>query len=219
MSEDDEVGVLTHRVPELAQPLARVMAGFATFLRSMNAEGRIAETLSLRVLLTWGTFVVASAGKEEHAQAGALSTALLHDADVPFGISAFANRYSQVKSFDTSWKAARRNFQNVWGSSTVLGPAVSLALAEIAARDEERKLFMLITDGEVDDSVARFVISELRAASRLFGVETATVMLTDRQRSPLVRTLTAEGFRADVVSSPERLGKYVIDAVTNAITM
>lgn len=76
MAEEDEIKVLTSRVPELKEPIARLMVGFANSLRSMNTEGRIPETLSLRVLSTWATFVVAFAGQGENEQAKSLSVAL-----------------------------------------------------------------------------------------------------------------------------------------------
>ncbi|MDD5471486.1 MAG: AAA family ATPase [Sideroxydans sp.] len=76
MDENGEVSVLTGRVPELKEAIARVMVSFANSLRSMNTEGRIPETLSLRVLHAWASFVVAFGGNDEMAQAKSLAVAL-----------------------------------------------------------------------------------------------------------------------------------------------
>jgi len=76
MQEEDEVKVLSLREPTLTENVAKLMVGFANSLRSMNMEGRVQETLSLRVLTTWAHFVVGFGGGDEMAQAKALALAL-----------------------------------------------------------------------------------------------------------------------------------------------
>ncbi len=72
LAEDDEVAVLRKKNNRLIEPVARVMVHFAAALRTMQAEGRIRETLSTRVLLTWSTFVTGFGGEDEQGQAKSL---------------------------------------------------------------------------------------------------------------------------------------------------
>lgn len=166
---------------------------------------------------------IESSGKErvnrENA-AGSVVLALgdlLSAAEVPFGVSMFANAYCQVKSFETEWQVARGQMLNVWGSGTVLMPSIVRALAEICNRPEKRKLFILVTDGEVADQESDLVINDLKKASRDYGVETATIMVTNMTGSPFVKALRNRGLRAQTIGQAETLGQYVMDAVKHAI--
>ncbi|MDD5471487.1 MAG: hypothetical protein PHP05_06190 [Sideroxydans sp.] len=142
---------------------------------------------------------------------------ILNAADVPFGVSMFATAYCQVKSFETEWRVARKQMGDTWGSGTVLMPSIVRALAEICNRPEQRKLFLLVTDGAVSGEESDLVINDLKKASKDYGVETATIMVTNSTESPFVNALRNRGLRAEIIGQAETLGQYVMDAVKHAI--
>lgn len=72
LPEEDEWPLLVAKRPGLKENIARLMVQFAGAVRTMHNEGRLRETLSTRVLLSWATFVTGFGGDDEQGQAKAL---------------------------------------------------------------------------------------------------------------------------------------------------
>jgi len=81
LDSDQEVQVIRAAHSALTEPIANIMVQFADAVRSMHNEGRIRETMSIRGLMNWATFVTGYGGSDEQGQAksllNGLETALL----------------------------------------------------------------------------------------------------------------------------------------------
>ena len=124
-----------------------------------------------------------------------------------FGSSALA-----VKRFDESWRKRRSAAAMASLGGTTLDIPLLRLLPELAAREEERKLFLVITDGEpanVDDVVA--VLSLMP----MLGVEVAMLFI-GQDGGELERKLAAQGIQVARAHQPDALTLGLFQAVENA---
>ncbi|MFN3962177.1 MAG: hypothetical protein ACK4NQ_04280 [Fimbriimonadaceae bacterium] len=140
---------------------------------------------------------------------------LLHAADVPFEVGVFGTALCVVKPFDVGWSSRKSAFANTWGSSTVLYPSMVEALTNIAVRDEERKLLVLVTDGDVSAAEAAATCSLVAAARSRFGVEVSTLFLGETSR--LAGALAGAGFDALSTNSADEVASYLVRSIEKAI--
>ncbi len=111
--------------------------------------------------------------------AAASSTRALGDVldqfEVPFDVTFYGTSVTKAKGFDDSWRSKRGLFWTHTEGDTATHKAVATVLPEIAARQEERKLLVLVTDGEpgrLKESVG------MLAQARPLGVEPLIVLVT-----------------------------------------
>ncbi|MBG6082981.1 hypothetical protein [Rubrivivax gelatinosus] len=100
---------------------------------------------------------------------------VLNDAQVPFALAGFNTQVRFYKDFEYSWSDALQHFEpyNAGGTNTHL--AVVWALGQLVDRKEDRKLLVVVLDGDPGDAeVLRAALSE--AVS--YGVEVLFVLIT-----------------------------------------
>lgn len=99
---------------------------------------------------------------------------LLEQFDVPFGATVFADNFAHLKTFDRSWRAAEANFRCPVGSGTMTGAAMIDAIVALATAMQDRKLLLVITDGDAYDQT---VVQAAYAEARMHGIEVVTIFL------------------------------------------
>lgn len=139
---------------------------------------------------------------------------LLEDAEVPWALNVFATNYVEVKEFDDPWRRARQNMAMVWGNNTNLQPSYDRALAQLSARPESRKVLVLLTDGDIPSP--DLFVSSARKAQGFYGIDTAALMI-GAASSTLVMSLRKAGFKATHTNHSDNLGRFVADAIENAL--
>ena len=143
-------------------------------------------------------------------------TQLLDASDVAFQVSIFGSSLYVAKHFDDPWRPNKGLFASVWGGSTVLYPAMTRTMADLAMREEDRKLLLLLTDGDVESSYAEAVAQLVNDGARRFDVEVATVFIGS-PHSNLSSTMTRNGHPAISTSDPDQMGRFVVKAIEQAI--
>jgi uncharacterized protein with von Willebrand factor type A (vWA) domain len=132
--------------------------------------------------------------------------------DVPFSLTVYGSYVSEVMPFDGNWRRQRRfvNLENLGGTSTA---EVLRDVAEkIAVRREDRRLVVLVTDGDAHDpEMVMGVMNEMTE----IGVEFANVFIgTDG--------VTQEKYMRDAeypvhrVVDPANLPQVIFESVRNA---
>lgn len=144
--------------------------------------------------------------------AAAIGSALNRQ-DVPFMFSLFATNLEHVKKFDEDWRRCRG--EEVAGSGTNTHHAVRLCAPYLAAREEERKILVIVTDGipgYIDGAIA-----EIRELKR-YGVEVACVFIGDDNASVFGRRLQTEAkVSFALAKSREELASTVFSAIKSAM--
>lgn len=134
--------------------------------------------------------------------------------DVPFAVRYFGSRITRVKEFDNNWRTSRSLYWNGLEGSTCTDQALLSVIPEIAARMEQRKLLVLVTDG-VPSNVGATVLALQEA--RRHGVQVTTLLVTaDQTLTGLATALTSAGLPAATVKSPDELAQRVFEAVQSA---
>lgn len=134
--------------------------------------------------------------------------------DVPFAVRYFGSRLTRVKEFDNNWRTSRSLYWNGLEGSTCTDQALLSVIPEIAARMEQRKLLVLVTDG-VPSNVGATVLALQEA--RRHGVQVTTLLVTaDQTLTGLATALTSAGLPAATVKSPDELAQRVFEAVQSA---
>ena len=94
---------------------------------------------------------------------------------VPFAVRLFGQQLTRVKSFEQSWRRHRAYITSRTEASTCTDRALLSVVPEIAHRQEQRKLLVLLTDGiPADETAAAAAMAEARRA----GVEVATLLIS-----------------------------------------
>lgn len=94
---------------------------------------------------------------------------------VPFAVRLFGHQLTRVKSFEQSWRRHRLYMTPITEGSTCTDQALLSVVPEIANRQEQRKLLVLLTDGiPADETAAAAAMAEARRA----GVEVATLLIS-----------------------------------------
>ena len=139
---------------------------------------------------------------------------LLSEFEVPFSLVGYSNYYQTFKEFDGDWSPLRRKKQVPYISGgTITGAAMTKALMELATRPEERRLFVIITDGDTAD------LEELMSCyseSKLLGVDVATLIVGELV--PAVTELANRfGFKAATATRSQGLSKFAVERILEAI--
>ncbi len=157
-------------------------------------------------------------GSVTRIQGASAVTRALGDAlnrfDVPFAVRYFGSRLTKVKEFDNNWRTSRTLYWSELEGSTCTDQALLSVIPEIAARMEQRKLLVLVTDG-VPSNVGATVLALQEA--RRHGVQVTTLLVTaDQTLTGLATALTSAGLPAATVKSPDELAQRVFEAVQTA---
>lgn len=157
-------------------------------------------------------------GSVTRIQGASAVTRALGDAlnrfDVPFAVRYFGSRLTKVKEFDNNWRTSRTLYWSELEGSTCTDQALLSVIPEIAARMEQRKLLVLVTDG-VPSNVGATVLALQEA--RRHGVQVTTLLVTaDQTLTGLATALTSAGLPAATVKSPDELAQRVFEAVQSA---
>ncbi|MFN5255964.1 MAG: VWA domain-containing protein [Limnohabitans sp.] len=139
---------------------------------------------------------------------------VLDEYEVPFQINAYSEVYASLKSFSEDWTQVRKRRERprICGG-TVTGMAVQRALCDMVVRQEERKLLVVITDGDTADLP---VLMSCYAEAREMGIEIASVMIGPRIGS-IDALASAFGFKATSINVSSGLGRFAVDRVLEAI--
>jgi cobalamin biosynthesis protein CobT len=148
--------------------------------------------------------------------AGATTRALgdtLERFDVPFAIRYFGEALTHVKSFGEPWRRAKERHWAGPEGSTCTHQALYSCVPELGARDEQRKLLVLATDG-VPSSTEHTVAALLEGMRA--GIQPAVVLIAAREAGPtesFARTLQQYRIPVAWARTPQTLAKAVFDAV------
>lgn len=133
---------------------------------------------------------------------------LLEKFDVPYCSFVFGSNVLIHKDFDMPWRKAEAAFDfGQAGGGTATGVAMTNAIPILAAQDTERKIMVMITDGDAGDmSVVQAAYNEAREQ----GVETATIFLGNGSKTaaflksrgmPILSTVLHEKVQETAVNS------------------
>ncbi|NEX63378.1 hypothetical protein [Noviherbaspirillum galbum] len=141
---------------------------------------------------------------------------LLELHDVPFSAWTFDDGYCCIKQFDERWGShkGRDKVLSVIGGSTYADQALVESLADLACRDEERKLLVFLTDG--DSSNMKQVEAAFRDAEYL-GVDMAVVLIGKEFEHHVDQYKRITGRPLFVTDTMQTLAKTVINAVRVSI--
>lgn len=139
---------------------------------------------------------------------------LLDEYEVPFQVIAYSDAYADVKKFEEEWSRVRRRYAlPALSGGTFTGIAVQKSLGELVVRPEERKLLIVITDGDTSDLP---VLISCYAEAREMGIEIASVMIGPPIRS-ISQLAQAFGFPATNINTTNGLGRFAVERVLEAI--
>lgn len=99
---------------------------------------------------------------------------LLEKFDIPYSSYVYASDVVKHKDFDATWRKAEESFLFSAGSGTSTGAAMNHAIPELAMQDTERKIMVVITDGDSGDMT---LVKAAYNEARENGIETATIFL------------------------------------------
>lgn len=185
-----------------------------------------AEALDVAVSILQDISSSMSAPLDDHVpciNAVGASTRALGDTmerfDIPFSVHQFGSRLTTVKAFDDRWRQARSlHYQELEGS-TCTHQALSRIVPQLAARNEERRVLVLETDG-IPSDVTRTIaaLSEamclgINVAVFLVG---ATVSLRNNRLVDFMREMTAHGIPHSPASSAAEISKALFDVISSA---
>ena len=139
---------------------------------------------------------------------------MLDEYEVPFQISGYSDAYSTLKSFDACWSKVRKaQAQPDISGNTLTGAAMQVVLGDMVVRPEERKLLVIITDGETADPR---VLASCYSEAQEMGIEVASVMIGPPIEA-IARLAQQFGFKALSINTSAGLGRYVVGRVLEAI--
>jgi uncharacterized protein with von Willebrand factor type A (vWA) domain len=139
---------------------------------------------------------------------------ILDEFDLPFEINAYSDKFTTTKAFGDEWTQIRKSKETprVTGG-TYTGIALQKALGNLVVRQEDRKLMIVITDGDTSDLD---VLMSCYAEAREMGIEIASVMI-----GPLIPSIDALasrfGFKAVAIDTSAGLGRFTVDRVLESI--
>lgn len=198
---------------------AAVSAGRSQIFRHRDEQEGIDTSLMILTDISGSMGAALQDGVTRIETASAATQALgdvLARFDLPFAIRYFGSALTPVKGFDQPWRAARALTYARLEGSTVTHSALSEVIPEIAARDERRRLLILITDGLPSDRMR--TTAALSEAQKL-GLQAAVLLISDASaemesfRKDLVRANVSTGY----APQPQDIAKAVFAAVTTAV--
>lgn len=140
---------------------------------------------------------------------------ILDEYEIPYEFAAYSDKFMAFKPFAESGEMLRRGRKAPQISGgTVTGAAVEIGLSHLVQRNEERKLLLVVTDGDTGDLDR--LISCYNSAKDM-GIEIASVML-GKQVIPSIQRLADEtGYKAVVTNKVAGLGRFIVDQIKSAI--
>lgn len=139
---------------------------------------------------------------------------ILDEFEVQMEIACYSDKLAIAKSFEADWTTFRKTRKFPYlGGGTVTGGAAEQVLGSLVCREEERRLLVLVTDGDTCD-MERLESVYSEAISQ--GIEIASVMLG--ATIPKVERLAKKfGFEAESCKNESDLSSYVLDCILQAI--
>ena len=139
---------------------------------------------------------------------------VLDEYNVPFAISAYSQSFGELKTFDQDWSAVRKKQEEPgFSGSTLTGQALEIAIPALLQRDEERKLIILVTDGEPECVES---VEACYAEAKRYGVEIATVFLGNNVGS-IQKLAQKVGFKVMTTNSSKGLATFAIQRILESI--
>lgn len=140
---------------------------------------------------------------------------ILDEYEVPYEFAAYSDKFMSFKTFDESGEMQRRarKVPQLTGG-TITGAAVEIALSHLVQRNEQRKLLVVVTDGDTGD--LERLISCYNSAKDM-GIEVASIMLGSRVIPSIKRLADETGFSAITTDKVSGLGRFIVDQIKSAI--
>ena len=139
---------------------------------------------------------------------------VLDEYDVPFEVNAYSDRYVGLKQFDDDWSAYRKADigPSILGG-THTGAGMQKALEGLVCRDEERRLLIVVTDGDTSDMELLF---SCYAEAKAMDIEIASVMI-----GPMITSIQALaqkfGFPVKHCNKIDGLGTFAVERILESI--
>lgn len=198
-----------------AQRVSRTRSGNFDVFRRTEEGDDLSTAISLIVDMSGSMRSALGTDFTRKVAAGAAAYAVgetLSKFDVPFSWVNFGDYAQSVKRFSQSWRKRRTGALLSDLGGTELDAPLLLMLPELAERTEERKLFLVVTDGEPSNEDA--VVASL-ALMPMLGVEVSMLFIGEDGGS-LERQLRVRGMRVARAIRPEDLAAGIFSAVENA---
>lgn len=139
---------------------------------------------------------------------------ILDEFGVPFQSNMYSDSYATLKGFEEDWTQVRKRRERPHiAGGTWTGLAVQKALGDLVMRQEDRRLLMVITDGDTGDL---HVLMSCYAEAQAMGIDVVSVMIGPKIRS--IEVLASKfGFNATHINVSTGLGRFAIERVLEAI--
>lgn len=137
---------------------------------------------------------------------------LLELHDIPFAASHFDDYHGPIKHFDERWSSIKHAKAAMYAAdgNTIMSRAMLDAIGALAERQEERRLLILIVDG--NSSYMESVRTAYRDAEML-GIEVVTVLIGERTDSHVGQYAAISKKDLFICNALDSLPRTVIDAV------
>lgn len=132
--------------------------------------------------------------------------------DIPFAIAGFGARFMPIKTFDQRWATVRRYSMTEPLGGTATDCAILRIAEALAARPENRKLVVLVTDGEPHDEDGTVVVMN---EVRRLGVEFACLFI-GYQGKTFELKLRSAGYQVSRALSKDSLANGFFEAIEQA---
>jgi hypothetical protein len=217
---NNHVGLVGRRLS--MKRLHRLAVLDARVFRRRRDEDGINACATLLVDVSGSMTVKASDGFIPIDAAGGTLVALaevLEAHEVPFAATVFNSRFCTIKRFDESWKRVAHTAAAIpqLGGKTALAPALRAVLFDMVAREEDRRLIIVVLDGRTPNMEQ---VGALYADALEMAVEIATVLIAktgDAYVVPYAEMLKRLGRRPHLTHSMETLAKTIIDEIRSLI--
>lgn len=139
---------------------------------------------------------------------------ILDEFDVPYEFAGFSDVYMTIKAFEADGDMFRRKrLSPSISGGTITGGAAQIALSRLACRREEKKILLIVTDGDTSD--LDLLVSCYNEA-KYMGIQVASVMLG--ALIPSIKKLSDKtGMKAVSAKNLNGLGRFLVDQVKAAI--
>jgi cobaltochelatase CobT len=140
---------------------------------------------------------------------------VLDEFDVPFALNTYCNSLGRYKGFEQDWEQIRRTKMTPRnGGSTISGAAMEAVLSDLACQSEERRLLVLITDGETSDQTR---LESCYAEAIAQGIEVVSITI-GRGAAGVIQLAKRFGFEATSCTNEAQIGNFVIERVLKSVT-
>lgn len=138
---------------------------------------------------------------------------VLDRSQIPFAITAFGSQVCDVKNFDEPWRSRKASLDLGDLGSTLTAEALAHVAQRMTTRQENRRLLILVTDGEADENV--LVIPAMNELAQL-NLEFACIFIGYEGRN-LECKLRDAGYPVQRVTDVDSLPQVIFTAIQNAI--